>query len=271
MNSESIIPGDSPDPDNDVESKMKVAWALGASALSAGILTYSMNKIGIPFLPVTHDILSYSRFAAFIFACINILCWAWFPLEDLRVLRKWVRTKKAFFSAQTAEFIGMVLATILLVSLAVSTTINALTFGLVGAGVYLWDILGFAMIRGQISKAIIEAKARYRKEPSEDKKALLINGIDVVERHWACSEMHTAIANHQQIRRILLLFGFLAVAMLGFLSLTTTNSKLEIFAYLLGSIVIIGAEVSHAIWRSRRDKELHQIFEELRELHSNAT
>ncbi|MHB8409435.1 MAG: hypothetical protein ACYDHY_15305 [Acidiferrobacterales bacterium] len=107
-----IIPVGSPDPDGTVERQVKAAWALGGMAVLTGILAYFIHRIGLTFLPAHPGPLDYARAGAFAIACANVLFWVWFPLEDLRVLRKWVRTEKAFFSANTAEFLGMALATI---------------------------------------------------------------------------------------------------------------------------------------------------------------
>src|SRR5713101_447399 len=105
-NTGSIIPGNSPDPDDEVERYIKAAWGLGGLAVSAGVLTYALKWAGFVFLPPNPGPSDYARAIAFSIACINVLCWVWFPLEDLRVLRTWVKTKKATFSAHTSEFLS---------------------------------------------------------------------------------------------------------------------------------------------------------------------
>ena len=97
-----IIPGGPPDPDDNVERGIRYAWALGGMALSAGVISYALKGTGFVLLPDNAQALDYARAFAFVVACANILCWILFPLEDLRVLRTWIRVKKATFSAHTS-------------------------------------------------------------------------------------------------------------------------------------------------------------------------
>ncbi len=266
-----ILPGDSPDPEQYVEREMKAAWALGGIAVSAGIVSYALNRIGFTFLPPNPEPLDYARASAFLLASANILCWMWFPLEDLRVLRTWVRTKKAFFSAHTAEFMGMILATVLLSSLIISSTISALAFGLAGAGVYAWNLLGFAIIRQQVSRVLAESRILYSKDVSPQKAFLQRKALGIIEKHWACSPTSKAWCNRQQIRHFLLTVSFSVVASFGLATQLTGKAEYGLYAYILGSVTIVGAEISIAKWRSERDKELHRILEKLRALNAGTT
>ena len=265
-----IIPGDSPDPDNDVERGIKAAWALGGMAMSAGVVTYALKGTGFTLLPVAPQLLDYARAFAFLIACTNILCWIWFPLEDLRVLRTWIRVKKTAFSAHTSEFLLMMSAALLLILLIISATINALAFGAVGTAIYIVNLLGFATIRQQVSRAVSEARVNYEREPLLEKRKYLLSALDAVEAHWSVSAEDGNLRNRQQIRHALLSATFLVVALLGFVARVTSSALVETVAYALGALTIIAAEVSIAVWRTRRDRSLHGIFEELRFLHNSS-
>ena len=266
---ESIIPGSSPDPDNDVERYIKAAWALGSLAVTLGILTYAVSTVGYAFKQANPTPLDYTRNVAFLTACLNIGFWIWFPLEDLRVLRTWIRTRKATFAAHTNEFLAMIFATLLLILLIVSSSISAFLFGVVRTAIYVANLLGFAAIRRQVSRAVNEAKVNYSKETLADKRRYLLNALGIIERHWSCSSKDGTLRNAQQIRHSLLAIAFFVVALLGFAGRETANVQYKMYAYILGALTILAAEVSIAIWRNSRDKSLQEIFEELRVLHSS--
>lgn len=270
-NTEPIIPGGDPGTGDEVERYIKAAWGLGGMTVSAGVLTYALHLAGFVFLPPNPGLSDYARAVAFSIACINVLCWVWFPLEDLRVLRKWVRTKKATFSAHTSEFLSMMLTTALLVFLVVSSTISALAFGIAGTVIYVVNLIGFAAIRRQVSKAVNEAKINDSKETSVDKRNFLLKALGIIEKHWSCSPRAGTLRDAQQIRHSLLAFAFFVVALFGFAGHATAKAEFELYAYILGALTILAAEVSIAKWRMSRDRSLHEIFEELRELQSGTT
>ena len=186
-------------------------------------------------------------------------------------LRMWVHTKKAAFSAYTSEFLSMMFTTFLLVFLVVSSTISALAFGISGTAIYIVNIIGFAAIRRQVSTAVNEAKINYSNEASEKKRNCLLRALGIIEKHWSCYPKAWTLRDAQQIRHSLLAFAFFVVALLGFAGRVTTKAEFESCAYILGALTIVAAEVSIAIWRTSRDRSLHEILEELRELHSNTT
>ena len=163
----------------------------------------------------------------------------------------------------------MMAAALLLISLIISSTINAFVFGLVGTGIYLVNLAGFAVIRRQVSAATRDARSNYSKELSDEKRKELMNGLAVVERHWSVSPEDPPLRNRQQIRHGSLSAAFFMVAIIGLFGYMTGNATLETIAYILGGLTVVAAEVSIAIWRISRDKSLHRIFEELRALHDS--
>ncbi len=269
-NGGSIIPGDSPDPGNDVERSIKAAWALGGMAIPAGVVTFALKGTGFVFLPATPQLVDYARAFAFSIACTNILFWIWFPLEDLRVLRMWIRVKKMAFAAHTSEFLLMMSVAILLIFLIISSTINVFIFGVVGTAIYIMNLVGFATIRRQVAKAVSEAQGNYSNAPSPNRK-LLLNALDVSEKYWSVSARDGPLRNRQQIRHVLLSVAFLAVALLGIIARAKNSPAIEAVAYALGALIIIVAEVSIAVWRTSRDRSLHRIFEELRFIHNRSS
>jgi hypothetical protein len=265
----SIIPGGSIDPNDDVERYIKAAWGLGGIAVSVGAVTSALNWSGFDFLPANPILLDYARAFAFSIACMNVLCWIWFPLQDFWILRMWVRTNKVVFPIYTSEFLLIVLGTVLLITLIVSSTINALVFGLTGIAIYVVNLIGFAIIRQKVSRAVDDAKINYSTETSVDKRDYLLNALGIIEIHWSCSPKDGTLRNAQQIRHSLLAAAFFVVALFGFSGCVTGKTEFELYAYILGALTILAAEVSIAIWRTSRDKSLIKIFEELRALHSS--
>ena len=158
----------------------------------------------------------------------------------------------------------MVFATVLVILLIISSTINALAFGIVGTTIYVVNLVGFAIIRPQVSKAVNEAKVIYSKEPSADKRNYLLNALGIIERHWSISSNDGTLRNAQQIRHSLLAAAFFVVALFGFVGRVTGKADFEIYAYIVGALTIVVAEVSIAIWRTSTDKSLRKIFHELR-------
>jgi len=248
------------------ETYIRAAWALGGLFLSVGALTSVLKWTGFNFLPASPELLDFVRAFAFLVSCINILLWIWFPLEDLHVLREWVRTTRAVFSATTGGFLIVITATLLLVVLIVSSTINALAFGIAGTGIYIWNLFGFAIIRREVQRAVTDARRTYREKTTGRERTTLLSALDVIEKHWCSSDKHPTLANAQQIRHALLAVAFLFVGLLGLGRIVTDKMVLELVAYIIGILTIIVGEMWIARWRISRDRSLNVLFEDRREI-----
>ena len=71
----------------------------------------------------------------------------WFPLDDISVLRRWVRTRGVVFPYHTYDF-GMIMAAMtLLLALILAVVHSPQAFGMMGIFVYSWNVFGFDYIR----------------------------------------------------------------------------------------------------------------------------
>jgi hypothetical protein len=84
--------GNDPDPGGTVEKRIKIGWTLVGIFFTFSIFKYLMNAFGLTILPQNLTFLDYGKLTAFGVSILSILFWMWFPLQDLNVLRRWVRT-----------------------------------------------------------------------------------------------------------------------------------------------------------------------------------
>lgn len=257
------VPGKDPDPDAQVEKRVKVGWALVGIFFSAGLLSFILRRLGLSIIPDKPSTLDYVRVIAFAVACINIGIWMWFPLEDLGVLRKWARTKRKLFPRYTSESWAIILATVLLLGSILGALHSAAWFGLAGAGVYLWNTIGFAYVRKHVRIALDESRAVFREQP-EPVCTHLFASLQIIERHWTCDKK-TFLGGWQQRRHFALFLSFSVVTCLGFIGESQNSTQLNLIAYLLGILTIIAAEVSIGFQRAIRDKQLTIIEQKLQD------
>ena len=259
-------PGKDIDPDGSIERHVKLMWCLVGTGFSSGLLLLVLKQFGWSIFPSNPQFfVDYLPTIAFSLSCLNILCWGWFPLEDLAILRRWVRTRKAMFPAHTSECFSMLLATGLLLLLTSTSLKGAIWFNLTGTGVYLWNFIGFSLIRKKVGEGISEARKVFAKGPSE-RTIILWKILDVVEEHWSSSPSKHWLLNRQQIRHASLTLLFLVAAVLAILGHTPSGSSpLEHWSYGIGVFVIISAEVSIAIWRTTRDAAIVNLHGQLRD------
>jgi hypothetical protein len=264
--------GYDPDPDGAVEKRIKIGWALVGIFFTLGIFKFIMDSLGLPFLPQLSSLEDYGILIAFSMSLINILLWMWFPLEDLNVLRRWVRTGGKIFPCYTAEFFAILLAMILLLILIVSVFIGAIYFSLAGFLVYSWNLLGFAYIRKEVKKTVADAKEVYNKLDSPEKE-LFYSALEIVENYWCIRPDQPPIRNRQQVRHLSMMGGFFLTAVVALFELIWQEPFLVFLAYFLGTLTMIGGEIWIALWRTSRDRSLHNILEELRrtEIAQNVT
>jgi hypothetical protein len=257
--------GKDPDPGAEVERRIKVGWALVGIFFTLGIFTYLVDKLGLDILPKDPTKVDYSRLFAFCVACLNILVWMWFPVDDLMVLRRWVRTKRIVFPAGPSELYAILLEMILLLSIIIGAIVSPFWFGLAGTGVFAWNTIGFSWIRRHVNRAVREARDVYS-EQKPPRRQILLRAVDQIEMHWCCEKGWSS--DRQQIRHVTLTFAFSVVTALAVLGEVQRSDNLKVLAYLLGAMILIFAEVWIARWRSARDLALRQIREELRSLNA---
>jgi len=230
---------------------------------SAGLLSFALQKLGITILPDNPKVIDYLRLLAFVVCSLNILCWMWFPLQDLSILRSWVRTRKIVFPLHTSEFFAMLLMTVLLLFLIIASLNGAMWFGVVGAAVYVWNFIGFSLIRRKVRQGVTEARSIYSKAPPAE--AIILNQIlDLIEHYWSSAPTDHWLRNQQQLRHVSLAISFGLVAILGAIGSVLGQEV----AYVLGIGTVLAAETSIAIWRTNRDRALATLRGQLRELES---
>lgn len=257
--------GRDPDPGAEVERRIKVGWALVGIFFTLGIFTYLVDKFGLDILPKDPAPVDYSRLFAFCVACLNILVWMWFPVDDLVVLRRWVRTKRIVFPAGPSELYAILLEMILLLLIIIGAVVSPFWFGLAGTGVFAWNTIGFSWIRRHVNRAVRESRNVYG-EQEPPRREILLHALDQIEIHWCCERGWRS--DRQQIRHVTLTLAFAAVTVVAVLGEYRESATLEVLAYALGAVVLILAEVWIARWRSSRDFSLRQIREELRSLNT---
>ncbi len=258
--------GKDPDPGAEVERRIKVGWVLVGTFFTFGVFTYLVDKFGLDILPKDPTKVDYSRLFAFCVACLNILVWMWFPVDDLWVLRRWVRTRRIVFPAGPSELYAIMLQMILLLSIIVGAIISPFWFGLAGTCVFAWNMIGFSWIRRHVNRAVREAREVYS-EQKPPRRQILLRALDQIEMHWCCERGW--LSDRQQIRHLTLTFAFAVVTVLGALGEVRRSDDLKVLAYSLGAVTLIFAEVWIARWRSARDFSLRQIREELRSLNAS--
>lgn len=258
--------GRDPDPGAEVEKRIKVGWVLVGTFFTLGTFTYLVDKLGLDILPEEPTKVDYAKLVAFCFACLNILVWMWFPVDDLLILRRWVRTKRIVFPAGPSEFYAILLEMILLLAIIIGALSSPFWFGLAGTSVFAWNTVGFSWIRRHVNRAVREARGIYS-EQEPPRRQILLRALDQIELHWCCERGW--VSDRQQIRHITLTLAFAAVTALAALGEVQRSETLKAVAYSLGTIVLISAEIWIAAWRSSRDHSLRQIREELRSLEAH--
>jgi hypothetical protein len=260
--------GHDPDPGARIEKRVHIAWALVGVFFTLGVFGYILQHFGLVILPpAPRSALDWARLVAFAIASLNLGVWMWFPLDDLSVLRRWLRTSRTIFPMNVAEFYAIVLSTILLLLLLVGALRSAVWFGVAGSGVYTWNLLGFAYIRRHVREAIKDARVLFDRQTAA-KKDLLLRAVATIERHWS-ADSKGILSGKQQMRHALLAVAFGCVA--GLAVFARGDKLLLAAAYFTGTLVVVVAEVSITIWRSGRDQELLTVQQELRALSSETS
>jgi hypothetical protein len=261
--SDILLPGRDPDPAGQVEKRIKVGWSLVGMFFTLGIFAFLLQRCGmaiIPESPTRHD---YSRIFAFVVAVLNVGAWVWFPVEDLSILRQWVRTRRKVFPASAAEFYSILLTMCLLILLMVVSLRSAVWYGIVAVALYTWDALGFKYIQRHVAEAVDDARAVIASTPSEE-KALRSAALDVIDCHWALSS-----GPHREPRRLRSLALVTAFLLLTFCAAVGARYGIEGLmdaTFTLGATAIVAGEVWISYWRTVRDRRLAAIREELRSI-----
>lgn len=255
------IPGKDPDPGARVEERLKVAWAIVGVFFTLGIFGYVLQRFGLTILkPPPRTLADYARLLAFIVACLNVGVWMWFPLEDLQILRQWVRTSRKIFPVNVAEFFAMILATTLILLLVIGALVGPIWFGVAGMAVYSCDLFGFRYIRKHVREALRESRDLYGREEPAIREPLL-RAADAIQEHWAC-ESHYLIQCRRQRRSLVLILCFATVTIIA--TLSEGHPLRTAAAYLFGTATLVLSEVSIATWRYQRDCALLSVQEDLR-------
>jgi hypothetical protein len=253
------------DPEAKVERHIKIGWGLVGLFVSLGICSFFLKRYGISFFPTDPSLMDWAKTFAVVVGFLNLLAWMWFPLEDFRILRHWIRTTKRLFPFHTSEFFSILLAMVLLLLLIVSAMRDALVFSLAGFGVYFWNLLGYDMIRRKLAKPFAEAEKLFGEQPAPRNEPLQ-RGIGIIRNYWCLHPNGHWLRNRQQIRHGLLALSFLIGIVFAVVGRLLHIHAFAILSYCLGVVTIFAAEVSIAVWRTHRDRALTEIEEELRGL-----
>jgi len=251
------IPGRDPNPRAAIENMIKLGWTLTGLVLSGSIFGAVLKAAGYFEWPATPH--QWLRAAGVAVAVVNIGIWMWFPLDDLAVLRHWVRSRKRRFPGQTAEFWSIMLAMILLLALIAGAIYGPVAFGIAGMAVYLWNIIGYTQIRRIVTAVAAETLELYSAQP-QPWRAPLLSALTEITWYWNLNEQRW-LGGWQQERHVVMFGGFLLVALLG----STGSDRAAEAAYGLGITTIVCGEVVLAILRVRRDRALHAYEEALAE------
>lgn len=254
-----MFPGHDPDRDERVNRLIRLGWSLVGVFFLAAVLRSIMLVLGIAMWETPRTSYEIARMAAFCIACLNIGIWMWFPLEDLDILRRWIRTRKSQFPAHTSEFFAVMLTTLLLLMLIVGALLGALVFGIAGAIVYGWNVLGYAYVKRNILR-VLDDCAAFLSTSSHAEAKIRLRALDVIRWHWSL-EPRSLFRGWQQVRHFSLFLGFIVVAVIAWRYSQT-------LAYWVGFTVLAGGEVFLAIRRRLRDERLHPLEEERLEVSS---
>lgn len=248
------LPGRDPDPKANLERAIKIGWTLVGVFMTGGIFAWYLTLNNM--LQWPSDALDSMKIVAVAATTINVAIWMWFPLDDLTVLRYWVRTRKRIFPGHTGEFLLIMFQMVLLLGMIVGAIAGPGFFGLAGFAVYGINLIGFAYIKRHVGRALVDSHQLYAEQPPQW-QSLLLRALNVVEDHWTIAD--SGLAGWQQKRHFTLTVVFGAVALIGM----STLSAARLAAYSLGILAMLAGEVFIAARRIRRDGQLHLIEEEL--------
>ena len=223
-----------------------------------------LHHLGLSIIPDKPSTLDYVRLIAFAVACINIGIWMWFPLEDLRGSSQMGANEKNGVPKTYVGVLGCHPDDSPSFGSILGALHSAAWFGLAGAGVYLWNTIGFAYVRKHVRIALAESRAVFGAQP-EQVRTQLFDSLQLIERHWTCDKK-TFLGGWQQRRHFALFLSFSVVTCLGFIGQSQKGTQLNLIAYLLGILTIIAAEISIGFKRVIRDKQLMIIEQNLQEL-----
>ena len=257
------VPGFDPAPEDSIEKRVQVVWSFVGAFLSLSLLGVFLKRYGLAVLPEHPHSLDYARAGAFLVTVLNIGAWYYFPLGDLAIQRRWIHTAGALLPSGTAEFFAILLASVLLLATIVTSLVSPLALAVAGLGVYVWNFVGFAYIRTQLVGIIGQSHELYDRE-QEPRRSALVEGLNIVEGYFCCGPLMAAIRNRQQVRHILLAFSFLISIALAVIGTVAKENVFQVLSYVWSIITFLSAEVSIAVWRSRRDNALRAVKAKLR-------
>lgn len=256
-------PGDDIDPEGRVKGYIKLGWTLVGAFFTIGFAAIILKRFGLISIPENPTAMDCARITAFAVAVLNIGAWMYFPLADLEIQRRWIRSSGSIFPGGTTEFFMILLTLVLLLITIVTSLISPMALAIAGIGVYLWNFFGYAYMRNEIKRVIRESHDLYS-DQSEPGRTALMNGLAVVQNHFAVTEDAHPVRNHQQIRHCLIVFGFVLSAALAGIGIASSQPIFSILSYYWSACVFLASEVSIGIWRSRRDRKLRFIEEDWR-------
>lgn len=257
------FPGKHIDPRGQVRAYIKIGWSLIGAFFTialAGVILERFGLIAIPEAPVSLD---YARGVALLTTILNIGAWMYFPLADLEIQRRWIRSSGAIFPGGTTEFFMIFLALIFLLATIICSLVSPLALAIAGFAVYIWNFIGYAYISKELRRIIRESHNLYNNQ-DEPGRGVLLRGLTVVEHYFRVAENTPPIRNRQQIRHLLIALSFLVSCVLAVIGQIVCNSTLLVMSYYWSAISFLGGEVCIGIWRAKRDSQLRLIEEEWR-------
>jgi len=257
------MPGEDIDPSSQVRKYIKLGWSLVGAFFTLGVLALILKRLGLLDISKHPTPLEVASLVAFIVAVLNIGAWMYFPLADLEVQRRWIRSLGAKFPDGTTEFFMVLLALVLLLATIVSAAISPLALAVAGVAVYSWNFAGYAYVRKALLHVIPESRELYADHPEPGRTALL-TGLSIVQAYFCVAEGTHPIRNRQQMRHLMITAAFALSGCIAAVGVATDTSPLLIVSYYLSACTFLASEISIGFWRSQRDRELRAVEEEWR-------
>ncbi len=255
-----VLPGIELDPDYKVKQHILIGWALVGAFFTLGAFGAILAIFDIIDIPDHLSAFDCARLTAFVVAIVNIGAWMYFPLLDLGIQRRWIRTAYKVLPSGTSEFLMIVFTTALLLGTILASLIHPLAFALCGVIVYTWNIVGYAYIKRQL-QAIVEESRRLYEDEEEPGRTAMLSGLRLVEEFFCIAPYVRPVQNRQQLRLLVLTFASLVSVAIAGAGTVSGSEVLLVVSYYWSAGVFVVAEVWIAIWRCRRDKKLEVVKE----------
>lgn len=237
-----------------------IRWGYATMGAVATVVV-AKEYLGLFELPPVKSTVDYAAYAALTASVLLVGAWVHFVEQDLHVLNKWVRSRRAIFPTGARQAI-QVFGVAVVLTLLPASSFRPVEFACLGAALFLISIVGFDQIRRNVMRAVTETEQICASDPRHKR---LRDALAVIRWYWACQVGDHRFMNRCQQRQILLVISF-AIAIVAFVMGRWLNQPMLLVAgYVWCASAIIAGEVVMFLWRDQRDTQLHAIEEEVAE------